>query len=108
MIEYVNLRKIELGINPLYYVIVPGYSYDCWLLSTGVTLDNLKDEQILEEFLAAKRRDIYGIIGDRFVSTSKSNRSIWYIDSNNLYGYARKQKSSSKLLYLYTFIKSFR
>ena len=38
MNEYVKLSMKEFGLNPLHYVSLPGYSFDCWLMSSGVTL----------------------------------------------------------------------
>ena len=57
-------------------------------MSSGVTLDTLQDEQMLEDFIEAKRGGICGIIGERYIN----NRNIWYIDAYNLYGYAMMQK----------------
>ena len=101
----------EFGLNPLHYVSLPGYSFDCWLMSSGVTLDTLQDKQMLDDFVGAKREGICGIMGDRYVNSknirepasqtaehgeawtkSHDRRSIWYIDANNLYGYAMMQK----------------
>ena len=99
----------EFGLNPLHYVGRPGYSFDCWLMSSGVTLDTLQDRQLLDDFVEAKRGGICGIMGHRYINSnnnrnsknngeartkshSNSNRSIWYIDTNNLYGYAMMQK----------------
>ena len=39
MNEYVKLSIKEYKLNPLHYVSLPGYSFDCWLMSNGVTLD---------------------------------------------------------------------
>ena len=77
-------------------------------MSSGVTLDTLPDKQMLDDFVGAKRGGIFGIIGDRYLnSNNNNNRSmaehdrrsirepasqIWYIDANNLYGYAMMQK----------------
>ena len=82
-------------------------------MSSGVTLDTLRDKQMLDDFVGAKRGGICGIMGDRYVnrqsrftdnSDGKSiretasqmaeheQRSIWHIDANNLYGYAMMQK----------------
>ena len=52
------------------------------------TLDNLQDKQMLNDFVETKRGGICGIMGDRYIN----KRSIWYIDANNLYGYAMMQK----------------
>ena len=45
---------------------------------------------MLDDFVEAKRGGICGIMGDRYISNN--NRKIWYIDANNLYGYAMMQK----------------
>ena len=94
----------EFKLNPLHYVSLPGYSFDCWLMSSGVTLDTLQDKQMLDDFVEAKRGRICGIMGDRIVNNrgtrfadgetgmKSRNRNIWYIDANNLYGYAMMQK----------------
>ena len=98
MNEYVKLSMKEFKLNPLHYVSLPGYSFDCWLMSSGVTLDTLQDKQMLDGFVGAKRGGICGIMGDRYISNNngetwtKSHRNIWYIDANNLYGYAMMQK----------------
>ena len=39
------------------------------------------------------RGGLCGVMDDRYISNqSQSQRSIWYIDANNLYGYALMQK----------------
>ena len=43
MNEYVKLGMKEFGLNPLHYVSLPGYSFDCWLMSSVVSLDTLQD-----------------------------------------------------------------
>ena len=91
MKEYVKLSMKEFKLNPLHYVSLPGYSSDCWLMSSGVTLDTLQDKQMLDDFVGAKRGGICGIMGDRYIDNSDGN-TIWYIDANNLYDYARMQK----------------
>ena len=82
-------------------------------MSNGVTLDTMQDKQMLDDFVGLKRGGMCGIMGDRYVnrqsrftdnSDGKSirepvsqmaehdRRSIWYIDANNLYGYAMMQE----------------
>ena len=117
MNEYVKLSMKEIRLNSLYYVSLPGYSFDCWLMSSGVSLDTLQDKQMVDNFVEAKRGGICGIMGDRIVNKSngikmaKPRRSrftddqrsirepasqIWYIDANNLYCYAMMQKLPDK------------
>ena len=89
------MKKFKL--NPLHYGSLPGYSFDCWLMSSRVTLDTLQDKQMLDNFVEAKRGSICAIMDDRIVNNGETgikshNRNIWYIDANNLYGYAMMQK----------------
>ena len=97
MNEYVKLSMKEFKLNPLHYVSLPGYSFDCWLMSGGVTFDTLQDKQMLDDFVEANRGGICGIMGDRIVNNGETgmkshNRNIWYIDAINLYSYAMMQK----------------
>ena len=55
MNEYVKLSMKEFSRNPLHYVRPSGYSFDCWLLSSGVTLDTLQDKKMLDDFVRDKR-----------------------------------------------------
>ena len=91
MNENVKLSMKEFKLNPLHYVSLPGYSFDCWLMSCCVTLDTLQDKQMLDDFVGAKRGGVCGIMGDRYINNSDGN-SKWYIDADNLYGYAMMQK----------------
>ena len=126
MNEYVKLSMKEFKLNPLHYVSLPGYSFDYWLMSSGVTLDTLRDKQMLDDFVGAKSGCICGIMSDRYINNQGTcfadsntntnantntstntntnqgtcftdtndkviNRNIWYIDANNLYGYAMMQ-----------------
>ena len=104
--EYVKLSIKEFKLNPLHYVSLQGYSFDCWLMSSGVTLDSLQDKQMLDDFVGAKTGGICGIMCDRYIDNSDGKtirepasqmakhdrRSIWYLDAINLYGYAMMQK----------------
>ena len=97
MNEYVKLSMKEIKLNPLHYVSRPGYSFECWLMSSGVTFDKLREKQMLDDFVEAKRGGICGIKGDRIVNNGETgikshNRNTWYIDANNLYGFAMMQK----------------
>ena len=67
MNEYVKISMKEFKLNPLPYVSLPGYSFDCWLTSSGVTSDTLQDKYMLDDFVEAKRGGICGIMGDRYV-----------------------------------------
>ena len=102
MKEYVKLSMKEFKLNPLPYVSLPGYSFHCWLMSSGVTLDTLQDKQMLDDFVGANRGGICGIISDRYANRqnrfadNSDGKTVWYIDANNLYGYAMMQKLPHK------------
>ena len=64
----------EFGLKPLHYISLPGYSFDCWLMSSGVSLDTLQDKQMLDGFVEAKRGGICGIMGDRIVKKSNGSK----------------------------------
>ena len=98
----------EFSLSPLHYVSLPGYSFDCWLMSSGVTLDILQDKQMLDDFVEAKRGGICGICGkmvDRYINNSNRSMAkhdrrsirepasqIWYIDANKPQGSAMMRK----------------
>ena len=73
MNEYVKLIMKKFGLNPLPYLSLPDYSFDCWLMSSGVTLDTIKDKQMLDDFVEAKRGDICGIMSDRYDNNGNGN-----------------------------------
>ena len=130
MNEYVKLSMKEFKLNLLHYVSLPGYSFYCCLMSSGVTLDTLQDKQMLDDFFGAKRGSLCGIMGDRYINNqgtclasheqssfadgdgktmakhgeawtkAHDQRSICYIVANNLYGYAMMQKFLIRILSL--------
>ena len=111
---FVKLNMNTCKLNPLHYISLPGYSFDCFLKLSNVELDTIQDEQILKDFISAMRCGISGVMGDRYIrsqsqrsirepawlATSRARsqmaehdrKSIWYIDANNLYCYALMQK----------------
>ena len=117
---FVKLNMNTYKLNPLHYNSLPGYSFDCFLKLSNLELDRIQDEQILKDVISAMRGGICGAIGDRYIRSqsqsqiqsqrsirepasqmakhdealkkSHDQRSIWYIDANNLYDYALMQK----------------
>ena len=49
---------------------------------------------MLKDFISAVRGGICGVMDKRYVNNN--NKTIWYIDANNLYGYALVQKLPCK------------
>ena len=83
MNAYVKLSMKEFKLNPLHYVSLPGYSFDCWLMSSGVTLDTLQDKQMLDDFVGAKRGGICGIMGYRYINIKNTNTNANINDNTN-------------------------
>ena len=102
-------------LNPLHYITLPSYSFDCFLKLSKVELDTIQDEQTVKDFISAVRGGICGVMSNRYIksqiesyrqnqSQSQSQRSmeehdrrsIWCIDANILYGYALMQKPPYK------------
>ena len=59
----------EFNLNPLHYVSLPGYSYGCWLMSSGIVYMKLY----------------------KVSRCSNYQKSIRYIGADNLYGPALMQ-----------------
>ena len=92
---FVKLNMNTYKLNPLHYISQPSYSFDCFLKLSEVELNTIQDEQMLKGFIGAMRGGFCGVMGDRYIrsqSQNQSQRSIWYIDANNLYGHALMQK----------------
>ena len=103
-------------LNPLHFISLPGSSFDCFLKLSNLELDTIQDEQKLKDFISAMRGGICGVMDDWYIriqsqsqrsirepasqiaehgeawTKSHDRRSIWYIDANNLYGYALMQE----------------
>ena len=45
----------------------PGFSFDCFLKTSGVALDTNQEEKMIKHFIYAKRAGKCGVMGNRFV-----------------------------------------
>ena len=88
--NFIKVSTIEYGLNPLYCVSLPGYTWNCGLSFTGITLDYIKDIDMLLLIENNIRGGISGVMGPRYVSSDDKTK-ILYIDANNLYGWAMIQ-----------------
>ena len=77
---FVKLNMNTYKLNPLHYLNLPGYSFDCFLKLSKVKIDTMQDEQMLKGFISAIRGGICGVMGDRYVNNKKTKR---FIDANN-------------------------
>lgn len=79
------------GIDPLHYFTLPGYAWDMALKTSNVSLELLKDKELIDLVIKGIRGGISSICEYKRLQ-SNENESILYIDANNLYGWAMSQK----------------
>ena len=88
--NFIKVSVNEFGINLLYCVSLPGYTWRCGLKFTGIKLQTLQDKDIFLTVENNIRGGISRILGDRSVK-SDENKKIIYMDSTNLYGHSMSQ-----------------
>ena len=88
--KFIKVSVNEFGVNPLYCVSLPSYTWQCGLKYTGINLQTLQDKDMILLLENNIRGGISSVMGDRYV-TSDKNKKILYIDANNLYGHSMSQ-----------------
>ena len=88
--KFIKVSVNEFGINPLYCVSLPGYTWQCGLKYTGINLQTLQDKDMILLLENNIRGGISSVMGDRYVKSNK-NKKILYFDANNLYGDSMSQ-----------------
>ena len=88
--KFIKISIEEYGINPLYCVSLPDYTWQCGLKYTGINLQTLKDKDMILLLENNIRGGISSVMGDRYIKSDK-NKKILYIDANNLYGHSMSQ-----------------
>ena len=89
--KFVKVSFEEYGINPLYCVSLPGYTYRCALKYTDIKLQTLQDKDLIMLIVNNIRGGIGSVMGDRYVK-SDENIKIIYMDATKLYGHSMSQK----------------
>ena len=88
--KIIKLSVNEFGINPLFCVSLPGYTWQCGLKYTGINLETLQDKGMILLLENNLRGGISTVMGNRYIQ-SDENKKILYVDANNLYGHSRSQ-----------------
>ena len=88
--KFIKVSIKEYGINPLYSVSLPGYTWECGLKYTGINLPTLQDKDLILTLENNIRGGISSVMGDRYVK-SDENKKITYMDATNLYGHSMIQ-----------------
>ena len=88
--KFIKISIEEYGINPLYCVSLPGYTWQCGLKYTEINLQTLQDKDMILLLENNIRGGISSVMGDRYIK-SDDNKKILYIDANNLYGHSMSE-----------------
>ena len=88
--KFVKISVNEHGIIPLYYVSLPGYTWQCGLKYTGINLQTLQDKDMILLLENNIRGGISSVMGNRYVILDE-NKKILYVDANNLYGHSMSE-----------------
>ena len=88
--KFIKVSFNEFGINPLYCVSLPGYTWECGLKYTGINLQALQDKDMILNLENNIRGGISSEMGNRYVK-SDDNKKIMFDDSNNMYGHSMSQ-----------------
>lgn len=94
---FINFREIAIknyGLDPLHYVSLPGYAWDCLLKTSNVTLDILSDEKIVNAIMSNIRGGVSSVSKIRYYNKNQeeSDTCVKYFDVNNLYGWSMCMK----------------
>ena len=88
--KLIKVSVNELGINPLYCVSLPGYTWECGLNYTGINLQTLQDKDSILTLEINIRGGISSVMGDRYVKSDEHKKMI-YMDAINIYGHSMIQ-----------------
>ena len=88
--KFIKISVEEYGINALYCVSLPGYTWQCGIKYTDINLQTLQDKNMILLLENNIRGGISSVMWDRYVK-SDDNKKILYIDANNLCGWAMSE-----------------
>ena len=88
--KFIKISIEEYGINPLYCVKLPGYTWQCGMKYTDIKLQTLQDKDMILLIENNIRGGISSVMGDRYV-ISDDNEKVLYVDANNLHGWAMSE-----------------
>ena len=88
--KFIKVSVIEVGINPLYCVSLPGSTWGCGIKYTGISLQTLQNKYLILTLENNIRGGKTIVMGDRYVK-SNENKKILYLDANKLNGHSMSQ-----------------
>ena len=81
--KIIKVSVNEFGINPLYCVSLPGYTWECGFKNTGTNLQTLQNKDLILTHENNIRGGINSVMRDRYVK-SDENKKIKNMDATNL------------------------
>ena len=72
--NFIKISVNQYGINSLYCVKLPGYTWQCGLYYTGINLQSLQDKDMILSSKINIRGGISSVMGDRYVKTNENKR----------------------------------
>ena len=88
--KFIKVSIDEFGINPLYCVSLPGYTWQCGLKYIGINWQTLQDKDMILLLENNIRGGISSVMGDRYIK-SDENKKFLYKDANTLYRWAMSE-----------------
>ena len=88
--KFIKVSVNEFGFNPLYFVSVPGYTWQCGLKYTEINLQTLQDKDMIMLIENKIRGAISSNMGNRCIK-SDENKKILFIDATILHGHSMSQ-----------------
>ena len=88
--KFIKVSQNEFGISPLYFVSLPGYTWECGLKYTNIKLQTLQDKDMILLLENGIRGGVSGVMGARYMKSDRNN-NIFYMDATNLYGFFMSQ-----------------
>ena len=88
--KFVKVSTQEYGINLLYGISLPGYTYQCALKCTDIKLQTLQDKDLILLLENNIHGGISSVMGGRYV-ISDDDKKIIYMDATNFYGHSMSQ-----------------
>ena len=70
--KFIKVSVNEFGINPLYCVSLPGYTWQCGSKYTGINLQTLQDKDMILLIENKIRRGISSVMGHRYVKSDEN------------------------------------
>ena len=88
--KFVKVSTKGYGINLLYCVSLPGYTYQCALKCTDIKLQTLQDKDLILLLENNISGCISSVMGDRNVKLDV-NKKVIYVNAFNIYGHPMSQ-----------------